>query len=172
MTRVISLILCFFLFCSVAMAEASNPSGDDFALDLDKPQELKLSRSSPTLSQDDSYSVTREDGIFTVNTGNITFKLDLTTFPTFFCLTQDIFASFDAYLLYQNPQSVQQWVIDNGIHFDLIDIETEMEIYIYDTSYNSSKVNSILMIVDNFSKLDSSTQARVASQICNNPIIK
>ena len=47
-----------------------------------------------------------------------------------------------------------------------------MEIYIYDTSYNSSKVNSILMIVDNFSKLDSSTQARVASQICNNPIIK
>ena len=151
MKRIVALFLAaLMLICSGAFAETLDVTAADFTADITKNIDIPLQ-----LVDDAAYRSARADKVerdgetYIVRRGsNLTITLDMARFSTFLCFTQDLYASFDAYLRTSDPYTLLEELINNKIYFGLADTETEMMVFACEV-----EADSMSKMVDNFSTL-------------------
>ena len=123
----------FFACCGAFADDAVlDIKPEDFTLDLSETHMLEVKiGAAASFADANADTVTKEESVTKVIHGDVTMTLDLAEHPTVLCFTQDIYASFDAYLQSNDPQKLVQWLVDNQISFFLYDMETELQDYLY-----------------------------------------
>ena len=163
---VFALAVVMLFSCMSASALNLDELPEDYKLELDLP-EIYI----PELEQDSFGNakdiVSRDGDVYTVNSGAIKYKLDLSKYPAMLCFTQDKRVSFEAYLQSKNANEMQKSMVDNNISFELLDLETALAIVIY-----SKDENLLTAMLEDFSTLDSTTQQAVASRIATGSKIR
>ena len=165
MKRIVALLLAVLMLASSgALAETLDVTAGDFTPDVTKSVRIPLD-----LADDASFSaavadkVERKGDTYIVRRGDdLTISLDMSQFSTVLCFTQDLYASFEAYLRTSDPHGFQQELINNGVFFCLADIETEMMVLAY-----QSEMDSMSSMVVDFSSLSASNQALIASFVAS-----
>ena len=165
MKRIVALLLVFLMLAgSGVLAETLDVTANDFTADVTKNVSIPLE-----LADDASFSVgvadkvDRKGDTYIVRRGDdLTVSLDMSQFSTVLCFTQDLYASFEAYLRTSDPYGLQQELINNGVFFYLADIETGMMVLAY-----QSEMDSMSSMVGNFSSLSAANQALIASFVAS-----
>ena len=165
MKRIVALLLVVLMLASSGvLAETSDVTAGDFTADVTKNVSIPLD-----LADEASFSVGKADKVdrkgdtYIVRRGDdLTISLDMSLFSTILCFTQDLYASFEAYLRTSDPHGLQQELIDNKIFFYLADIETGMMVLAY-----QSEKDSMSSMVDDFSSLSASNKALIASLVAS-----
>ncbi|MBR0463193.1 MAG: hypothetical protein IJJ23_02250 [Clostridia bacterium] len=76
------------------------------------------------------YTVTNDNETYTVNTGSLTFKVDVSAYPGVLVLTRDFYASMKGYMSY-DYNAVLPIMEENDVHLWIIDQETGNMMIIY-----------------------------------------
>ena len=168
MKKCIALAVVMTLLCSCALAETLDISGKESTLNMNQSRAIQVELTDDAaFAAKNMDAVEREGDIYSVHAGNVTYHLDVGPFPTFLCFTQDLYASFDAYLRHGSPKELQKMLIDEDIHFFLYDLETELTIYIY-----SDEADELSALAEDFSSLSPANQELIASILCTDPVLK
>ena len=128
------LVMILALVSCTALADTETPTfsaseTNEKIKNLDKiDRQDAISNYSPTRVD----SVSLNNDVYTVSTGKLTYRLDMRYFPGFLCITQDKYVSFMGYLYLKDPNAYQKFMIENNIHFNIYEPETQLDIYIYD----------------------------------------
>lgn len=131
MKKLVVMALALLLICAAAAAETLDVKPEDFTLDLSQRHELQVDILDEDSFADGGFSVAREGSKYIVNDGDTKYTLDLAENPTFLCFTQDMMASFEAYLRISDPNGLQNMLVSEGVSYFLVDSETNMQVYIY-----------------------------------------
>ena len=155
------LIIVLVFFVQAVFAETLSLDGEECTVDMGKTTKIDLKLKAPkalAISQTDV--VTREGTAYIVTSGTLKYSLDMAKFPAILTFTQDIYASFEAYLACDDPNSIQEELIKEQISFFLYDQETGLMVYIY-----SNGEDKLSRLVDNFSELSTQNQDAVIRNI-------
>ena len=130
MKKLLIIVIVMTLCCVFAFAEMPELNPEDMKLDLSEKHsigaELENSITKAKVCKD---TVSREGTSYIVDTGSLKLKLDMAQFPWFFTFTQDKFASSEAYLKFSTAMdSVLSYLIEQDVHFLLMEKETGLEI--------------------------------------------
>ena len=130
MKKLLIIVIAMTLCCVFAFAEMPELNPEDVKLDLSEKHsigaELENRITKAKVCKD---TVSREGTSYIVDTGSLKMKLDMARFPWFFTFTQDKFASSEAYLTFSSVMdSVLSYLIEQDIHFYLMEMETGLEI--------------------------------------------
>ena len=127
---VVLIVLC--LCIGFSYAEGLSLTEIGFSSDLTPVPKSDIQLSDATSYDAEGMDTVNVDNeIYTVVGSDATYVLDLSQFPSFVTFTQDLYASFRAYLCMEHPYEFQKYLIDNQIHFLIMDAETNMQVYIY-----------------------------------------
>ena len=106
------LIIVLVFFVQAVFAETLSLDGEECTVDMGKTTKIDLKLKDPkalAISQTDV--VTREGTAYIVTSGTLKYSLDMAKFPAILTFTQDIYASFEAYLACDDPNSIQEELI-------------------------------------------------------------
>ena len=164
----LAVLLVLLTFCSAAMAETLDVSNVDCTVDLTRRLETSIELADTSAYADKKAdTVTRNDNVYEVDNGNLRMTLDLSKYPGFLCFTQDMYASFESYLAVSDPNALVNELIDEKVHFFLYDMETNLQIFIYE-----NEADNLSALVGDFSKMSADNQKVVASRIASNCTIQ
>ncbi len=160
---VFALAVVMLFSCMSASALNLDELPEDFKPELDSP-ELPV----PEWENTESFAnakdiVTRNGDIYTVDNGSFKYVLDLENYPAILCITQDKMISFKGYLMLKDPNGFQQFMIEKGVSFNLYDLDTSMDVYIY-----TKEGDTLTWLIGDFSKLTAKDQQDVADILANN----
>ena len=157
------MILALALASCAALAEAPTITADDVKMQVENIEKYNIQSSISSYASSGADAVSRDGSVYTVTADGLTFRLDLSAFPSFLCFTQDKYASFEAYLCMNDPNSVLDYLISENIHFYMYDPETNLEIYIYE-----SEADELSEMVGDLCLLPSDTKALIGSYMAAN----
>lgn len=170
MKKLICLILAFAMLCMLGSSLAEELDLD--SIEFTAPAELtdlpeKNFKENSFAIDPNADQVVCENNVYTVTTPDLVLVLDLSKNSNLICLTQDYFASLDIYMRLDDPDSLIQYLIDNKIHFEIMDRETGNDMYIYSTDGDQLSTR-----VGNLSSMSESIQKSIQDKIGADDIIK
>lgn len=87
-------------------------------------------RGGLTAFTSDIVTIDEENGVYTVNTDSVGMRVEVPF--GYVCITQDIFQQLDVYFsLYKDVSVALQDYIENGVHLNLFDLLTGLDVYVY-----------------------------------------
>ena len=163
---VVLIVLC--LCIGFSYAEGLSLTEIGFSSDLTPVPKSDIQLSDATSYDAEGMDTVNVDNeIYTVVGSDATYVLDLSQFPSFVTFTQDLYASFRAYLCMEHPYEFQKYLIDNQIHFLILDAETNMQVYIY-----LRGMDDLSSFVNDLALLSESDQKIVASMIASDSSVE
>lgn len=140
-----ALLAALFLFTgSTSLSESSRKPIDFSGLEF-----TGLSGHAPekliSLTDPSSYALVEGNDTVSVNGSAITVQsggLSMTLTPPggYICFTQDYFASIDNYILMNDPDTLQNFMVESDSHFYLFDQTTLNESYFYSPQQDDASV--------------------------------
>ena len=166
MKKLLGWMLVLMLLCgSAALAEDVVLNPDDFTTTITEKAKPDASFNDASFAAGKD-TVTRDGNSYTVDDGNIKYTMDMSRLSSVMCLMQDMMASFESYLRFNDPNDVHKFLLDNDIHYTLIDVETNLWVYIY-----NFEPDSMSQMVGSFTALSDANKQIVASRLASNTSI-
>ena len=160
MKKVLSVLFALMIL-SVCFA-ASGEEPDLFGIDATIPAEGKelpaIEMAQQSFAPGIQDIVSKNDTKYTVVAPECTYVLDVSSIPSAMILTQDQSVSFDAYICLNNPAEIQKMMVENGLHYVILDIETNLEIDIF-----SSESDNLSELVGDLNTLSEANRNTVIS---------
>ena len=156
-------IVILMLCCASAYAETLEVNPEDVTLDLSAAHHADVELADQAaFANAGADTVVRDGTNYIVDTGALKLKLNMARYPSVLCFTQDKYASFEAYLAV-DPAKLDEllnWLITDKINFFLLDLETNMEVYIY-----THEADNASLMIGNLSTLSDDNMNVVTSRI-------
>ena len=169
MRKLVALVVCavLLLSCCASLGEGLDIKPEDITADFSKIKKIDVELSTSALADKAGDIVSRNGYVYTVVSGDVTFELDLEKFPGVLCFTQDIVSSIEAYSRVDNYQQLAENLINDGVNFVLMDLDTGLSHTIY-----LEEADNASTIIDNFSGLTKASQETVAPMFGSSGIVK
>ena len=169
MKKFFCLLFVAVMICSASCVLAEEP--DLSAVEITEKTEIAIPeinlKNSSFARNPKADKVTNNNSVYTVSAAEASYVLDMTKYPKFLCFTQDREASFASYLMWGDPDGLLNSMIDDGMHFFIVDPETYMRILIY-----TWKPDQLSQFVGNFSNLSETNQQVVAIRMGAESVLK
>lgn len=137
MKKMVCMLLAVSLLSAMAVpafAEELDVTAEDIAVTLEAPEEghgLEL-KDAASFAADGADVVTVDGNSYTVDTGDVTFQVELDPSLGFLCLTQDLMASLEQYfMLTDDPEGLMNSLIADDTHLLFLSMYSMMEVDVY-----------------------------------------
>lgn len=130
MKKVISVLLALVMMCACwsALAEEVDFTGEDVTIALEEREPLPIEQAEDSYAPGVTDIVSKNGNKYTAVAPECTYVLDVSAIPSATVLTQDMSVSFESYLCLNNPLEIQKMMVEEGLHFVVIDFETKLEV--------------------------------------------
>ena len=144
MKNVFSVLLALVMLCGCwsALAENQDFSGEDMTIVVEKMEPLPIEPVENSYAPGMTDIVSKNGNRYTAVAAECTYVLDVSSIPSATILTQDMSVSFEAYLCMNNPWELQNKMIEQGLHFIVLDFETKLEVDFL--SANPDKISNMV----------------------------